>query len=120
MILCKFCNERKALVEYSSCIAEAIVCWQCAEVIANAFNKAHGGVWLTRYNPPLNVKKKLNITQGLRRKVFERNEYRCVHCGTHKDLTVDHIKPESKGGDRSMDNLQTLCRSCNSKKGVKE
>lgn len=29
---------------------------------------------------------------------------------------ADHIKPESWGGETSLDNLQTLCRSCNSKK----
>ena len=63
--------------------------------------------------------KKAVIAQRLRVQVFERDAYRCVHCGTHKDLSVDHIKPESKGGTLDFDNLQTLCRSCNSKKGAK-
>jgi len=59
------------------------------------------------------------ISQSLRTKVFERDEYRCLHCGTHVDLCADHIIPESKGGETSESNLQTLCRSCNSKKGAK-
>jgi len=59
------------------------------------------------------------ISQQLRTKVFERDEYRCKFCGDHKDLTVDHIFPESKGGTLDLDNLQTLCRSCNSSKGAK-
>ena len=42
--------------------------------------------------------------------------YRCKHCSTHLDLSADHIKPESWGGETTLDNLQTLCRSCNSKK----
>jgi len=61
---------------------------------------------------------KQKISGSLAKKVFERDVYRCKCCETHLDLTVDHIHPESKGGDLSMDNLQTLCRSCNSKKGV--
>lgn len=43
--------------------------------------------------------------------------YRCAYCDTHIDLTVDHIQPESLGGETKERNLQTLCRSCNSSKG---
>jgi len=43
----------------------------------------------------------------------------CVCCGNSKILTVDHIVPISKGGANTIDNIQPLCRSCNSKKGVK-
>lgn len=62
--------------------------------------------------------KKEHISHELRRRVFERDKYRCKHCDTHLDLSVDHIHPESKGGTLDMENLQTLCRSCNSQKGV--
>lgn len=65
------------------------------------------------------VKGKKVIPADLRTKVFERDAYRCLHCNTHLGLTIDHIKPESKGGTLDFDNLQTLCRPCNSKKGVK-
>lgn len=63
--------------------------------------------------------KKQVINQRLRTQVFERDEYRCKHCGTHKNLRADHIYPESKGGATTLENLQTLCHSCNSIKGVK-
>lgn len=57
----------------------------------------------------------------IREKVFKRDKYTCKHCGTKnkKYLSVDHIHPYSKGGKDSLSNFQTLCRSCNSKKGAK-
>ena len=33
-----------------------------------------------------------------------------------KKLTVDHIVPVSLGGKNTIDNLQPLCLTCNSKK----
>lgn len=62
---------------------------------------------------------KQRINDKLRAMVFERDGYRCVECGSNKRLSADHIIPESKGGQATLDNLQTLCRPCNSEKGSK-
>ena len=40
----------------------------------------------------------------------------CQLCGATEYLTVDHIKPKSKGGMNEDDNLQALCIRCNCKK----
>lgn len=48
-----------------------------------------------------------------RQKIFERDGFKCKKCGSTADLTLDHIKPKSDGGTDSMDNLQTLCGTCN-------
>lgn len=62
---------------------------------------------------------KERIPGPIRRAVYERDAYRCVICGTWLDLTLDHIVPESKGGQATVDNLQTMCRSHNSQKGAR-
>lgn len=49
--------------------------------------------------------------------VLERDEHRCRRCGSENDLTLDHIHPWSIGGPDTADNLQVLCRPCNSSKG---
>lgn len=43
-------------------------------------------------------------------------DHRCVCCGQKRRLTVDHVIPLTKGGTSNINNLQPLCRSCNSKK----
>lgn len=59
------------------------------------------------------------ISSSLRKCVFERDEYRCKQCGTHIDLSVDHVVAVANGGTNDLDNLQTLCTPCNSRKGPK-
>lgn len=49
----------------------------------------------------------------------ENLERRCNMCGITTDLTIDHIKPLSKGGTNDIKNIQILCRQCNSAKGNK-
>lgn len=51
--------------------------------------------------------------------VFERDGHKCRICGTEERLVVDHIIPISRGGSDELDNLQTLCWSCNCRKGAR-
>lgn len=41
---------------------------------------------------------------------------RCAICGKKKPLTKDHIVPLSQGGTDDIENIQPLCRNCNSTK----
>ncbi len=55
-----------------------------------------------------------------RRRIYERDDYRCVYCGEQfpaEELTLDHVLPRVKGGDRSEGNLVTACSTCNTAKG---
>jgi hypothetical protein len=55
----------------------------------------------------------------LRWRVLQRDHFTCCACGASPaitpgvDLHVDHILPWSKGGETTIDNLQTLCSKCN-------
>lgn len=60
---------------------------------------------------------KSDISPAIRWAVWERDDFRCVHCGRRQFLSVDHIHPETRGGTLRLDNLQTLCKPCNSRKG---
>jgi 5-methylcytosine-specific restriction endonuclease McrA len=48
-----------------------------------------------------------------------RRDRACVDCGTTRDLTLDYVVPLSRGGQQTIDNAVTRCRSCNSAKGAR-
>ncbi len=55
--------------------------------------------------------------------VRQRYDFRCGYCGvsetdTGGELTVDHFRPVSAGGDDSDDNLVYACVRCNQYKGA--
>src|SRR6185437_1984222 len=55
-----------------------------------------------------------------RDEIFERDDWRCVYCGEvfpPEELTLDHVQPRVRGGDRSHGNLVTACKACNTRKG---
>ena len=58
------------------------------------------------------------VPAALRLKLL--HEYaQCAHCEAENDLTIDHVLPLLHGGTSAEENLQVLCRSCNSKKGAR-
>lgn len=105
------------------------ICFQCyvdlIDAIYSMAGYGDGGLIHIAFKMCLssahNKKKRSPIRQY--RKVFKqlmaKYKYQCVHCKESDSqlLTIDHIKPVSKGGSDAMSNLQILCRSCNSSKG---
>lgn len=86
----------------------------------NPNRMGHVSVHQPAVPPPRRRSKKSPIPSGLRAQVFARDGHACLRCGCSEQLRLraDHVIPESKGGEASMANLQTLCMSCNSWKGV--
>jgi len=67
------------------------------------------------------LQKKDRIPLSLRRMVIERDGIHCVYCDedlTDKEIHMDHVIPESQGGETNYANLQVTCRKCNLAKGV--
>lgn len=89
---------------------EAFVSYANSEEMAPPAIKASGApVRRTSRSPDLR----------LRFKVLQRDRFRCCTCGASPSVTpgvlleVDHITPWSKGGETTIENLQTLCLACN-------
>ena len=47
--------------------------------------------------------------------LFLRDHFRCVYCGSHRELTFDHVVPRAQGGRTSWENVATACAPCNLK-----
>lgn len=60
------------------------------------------------------------VSESVRQAVFDRDGRACKECKSTDDLSIDHIVPRSKGGSHDEDNLQTLCRRCNSAKSNRQ
>lgn len=60
-----------------------------------------------------------NFTTQEWAELCNKHDNKCLCCKKRKKLTIDHIVPISKGGTSNIENIQPLCKSCNSKKGVK-
>ena len=55
-----------------------------------------------------------------RRNVIWRDKSICQYCGgkfPFSELTMDHVIPKSRGGDKSWTNIVASCKRCNSRKG---
>ena len=58
------------------------------------------------------------IRQDKRLAIYLRDGMACAYCGASVEqgaqLSLDHVKPHSKGGNNSEANLVTCCTRCNS------
>ena len=58
--------------------------------------------------------KKISVSKN---RIMKRDKFRCVYCGSQRQLTIDHVIPKSKGGQNTWSNMVTCCSKCNCKKG---
>lgn len=60
-----------------------------------------------------------NISDNEWIELLRKYDSTCLCCGSKKDICMDHVIPLAKNGEHNINNIQPLCRSCNSKKGAK-
>jgi 5-methylcytosine-specific restriction endonuclease McrA len=67
---------------------------------------------------------KHHTKQSRKKHVLDRDKQTCLACGSTRDdgvrLTMQHVRPHSKGGETTAQNLVTLCEPCNRKRGTEE
>lgn len=59
-----------------------------------------------------------NSPIATKRAILTRDGFQCAYCG-EKGTTVDHILPQSRGGQNTWENLITACQPCNNQKANK-
>ena len=70
-----------------------------------------------RIMPP---EKRISFSEDIRQRIYVHQNGKCMYCGSYlrKGWHVDHIYPREHGGSNDESNLQGLCPTCNTRKGV--
>ncbi|MFH0911519.1 MAG: HNH endonuclease [Planctomycetota bacterium] len=70
---------------------------------------------LTAFNTTIRRRIRFN-----RRNVMTRDNHTCQYCGrklTDREITLEHVRPVSRGGDHTWENVVLACPMCNKRKG---
>lgn len=119
-------NALRSFVEYmndSESIEEATSCSETEGTFVKSNNPSASVAPFSQSNYTDAHQTTRTVGDKLRFKVFQRDNFKCCVCGASPAtdssviLHVDHIFPWSKGGETTIDNLQTLCSKCNFGKG---
>ena len=98
---------------------------EITEWYKNAYDKRcyipYDGIKPTRPRAPskgdyVSDGKRKPIPQDVKDKVWNRDNGKCIQCGSNENLEFDHIIPLSKGGANTYRNIQLLCEHCNRSK----
>ena len=74
---------------------------------------------ITLSDPEMFVNPVYSVPKCTKRRIHIRDNFKCVYCGTkckNEQLTIEHIIPQSKGGETTWKNCVTACKKCNSYK----
>ena len=141
MKTCSKCKTEKLYSAFSKCRSNAdgymYYCKQCYNIYVKVWNanvvKKTKNNWLYNTDKGAATRHKNKRIYRERRRnrrrstdgytLSEWNEIKtfygcCVCCGKTTDISADHVIPAAIGGKDSADNIQPLCRPCNSLKSA--
>jgi hypothetical protein len=107
---CKACQ-----IDFVPLIARQLFCGSRKRQFGCAFTRPRR-VQNPQPRPPRIIHKRLR----LRFFILKRDNFTCQYCGRKSPetiLEIDHVFPQSRGGDNDPANLITSCRDCNLGKG---
>lgn len=104
-------GQSQAFTPELACTWAVDVPLEVARTAADELSKTTYGYVLQK------VVRRTKIPDRVRSEVYEADDWKCVVCGTHENLELDHIMPVSKGGSDERANLQTMCAYHNRRKG---
>ena len=109
-------SERTKLEErtYTDNVTPTAVMFQAAKLGFITIEKA----FAFKEDVSRNRKIQRYIEPSLRILVLNRDNNKCLCCGSIKELELDHIVPVNSGGISVESNLQTLCKECHKIKGL--
>ena len=97
---------------------------KAADLVKLRLRKEIGLFWQGTHRTDIPMRTDLGALPNYRthkHTLFGKQEGFCAGCQVmfpFRNMTVDHIVPQSKGGTDHRDNLQLLCNACNSMKGA--
>lgn len=109
-------------------VAKGLVAWDLGEtckVLRGGTNALTGLQSTLEIKPIISVRTPRHVARNHKSPAFSRevllrrDRCMCAYCGQvfrERDLTLDHITPESRGGATSWMNLVAACRACNCRK----
>jgi hypothetical protein len=128
-VFCNHCVDRNVSGEPFLPFKNKMVCYDCyLGLIPEIYDMAGAGdggmihvLFKMMLSSSFNRKKRTPIRnyRSTLKFLLKKYNFKCVICGKSENLTIDHIKPVSLGGSDKIENLQILCKPCNSKKGCK-
>lgn len=110
---CINCNEGIERQVYISWIKHNV--HLCSDCLMNIHESIFGNFFPNESD--IKGYKKKTISNRIKWDIWQRDDFTCQYCGSRSELAIDHIYPESRGGELTEGNLVTACKYCNSKKG---
>lgn len=108
--------------------AKGLIAWELGETcmtLRGGHSSSTGRQSLLELKPIIALKGKAfavklpRVPAFNRYQLFRRDKHLCAYCGLvfpERDLTVEHILPESRGGATSWMNCVAACKRCNNHK----